>query len=114
MPCPVLPPTLPPSYPPSHPPRFHQYARSKLANVLFTAELQRRYGEHSGIQATSISPGFVNTGLFRGLPWYAAAVAQLVAPVLGRTPQQVRGGKGWERTGSEQMVGACGGGRFFL
>jgi NAD(P)-dependent dehydrogenase (short-subunit alcohol dehydrogenase family) len=44
--------------------RFLQYAQSKLCNVLFTAELQRRLQER-GILATSVSPGFVNTTIFR-------------------------------------------------
>jgi NAD(P)-dependent dehydrogenase (short-subunit alcohol dehydrogenase family) len=44
--------------------RFPQYAQSKLCNVLFTAELQRRL-QGRGIIATSVSPGFVNTTIFR-------------------------------------------------
>jgi NAD(P)-dependent dehydrogenase (short-subunit alcohol dehydrogenase family) len=44
--------------------RFPQYAQSKLCNVLFTAELQRRL-QQRGIVATSVSPGFVNTTIFR-------------------------------------------------
>lgn len=44
--------------------RFPQYAQSKLCNVLFTAELQRRL-QGRGIVATSVSPGFVNTTIFR-------------------------------------------------
>ncbi|MGQ7296983.1 SDR family NAD(P)-dependent oxidoreductase [Quadrisphaera sp. KR29] len=37
------------------------YGDSKLANILFTNELQRRYG-HQGISATSVDPGNVATG----------------------------------------------------
>lgn len=44
--------------------RFPEYAQSKLCNVLFTAELQRRL-QGQGILATSVSPGFVNTTIFR-------------------------------------------------
>ena len=49
--------------------RFAKYARSKLANVCFTLELQRRL-EPRGITAYSTSPGPVNTSLFRDFPWY--------------------------------------------
>ena len=69
-------------------PRFRQYARSKLCNILFTAELQRQCGS-KGILATSVSPGFVNTGIFKGLPWYAVPPAKLLASFVGRTPAQV-------------------------
>jgi NAD(P)-dependent dehydrogenase (short-subunit alcohol dehydrogenase family) len=40
------------------------YGRSKLANILFTAELARRL-EGSGVTANSLHPGFVSTGLAR-------------------------------------------------
>ncbi|KXZ51616.1 hypothetical protein GPECTOR_12g580 [Gonium pectorale] len=58
-----------------------QYARSKLCNVLFTAELQRRYGggaanaaggaappqqpRTAAIRAFAVSPGLVDSGIFR-------------------------------------------------
>jgi len=41
------------------------YAQSKLANLLFTAELQRRLGAAgSGVRATAAHPGFVATNIY--------------------------------------------------
>lgn len=40
---------------------FQAYARSKLANLLFTYELARRL-EGSGVSANALHPGVVNTG----------------------------------------------------
>ena len=70
--------------------RFPKYTRSKLANVCFTLELQRRL-QGRGICAFSTSPGPVNSNLFRGFPWYAQWLLQPLARGLFRTPQQVRG-----------------------
>jgi len=39
------------------------YKQSKLANVLFTAELNRRLGPNSSIRALAADPGLVNTGI---------------------------------------------------
>jgi NAD(P)-dependent dehydrogenase (short-subunit alcohol dehydrogenase family) len=44
---------------------FRAYARSKLANLLFTYELARRL-EGSGVTANAVNPGLVRTGLGRG------------------------------------------------
>eukprot|EP00878_Enallax_costatus_P037324 GHUV01042148.1.p1 GENE.GHUV01042148.1~~GHUV01042148.1.p1 ORF type:complete len:189 (+),score=56.45 GHUV01042148.1:391-957(+) len=67
---------------------FPEYARSKLCNVLFTAELQRRFQATRGIIATSVSPGFVNTTIFRPFPAPVSWVLQKVVPLIGRTSQQ--------------------------
>lgn len=48
--------------------RLTQYAASKLCNILHTRELQDRYQQSRGIIATSCSPGFVNTSIFRQGP----------------------------------------------
>jgi len=69
---------------------YHSYARSKLCNVLHMAELQRRMddGGH-GVMAFSVSPGLVNTGIFRNvwapLRW---ALSPLIHAVY-QTPEQV-------------------------
>lgn len=44
---------------------FRAYARSKLANLLFTYELARRL-KRSGVTANAVNPGLVRTGLGRG------------------------------------------------
>jgi NAD(P)-dependent dehydrogenase (short-subunit alcohol dehydrogenase family) len=46
------------------------YARSKLANVLFTAELARRLAG-SGVTANCLHPGTVATNIWSHAPWYA-------------------------------------------
>jgi len=43
---------------------FVRYGQSKLANILFTKGLQRRYGD-KGITAVAIHPGVVDTDLHR-------------------------------------------------
>jgi NAD(P)-dependent dehydrogenase (short-subunit alcohol dehydrogenase family) len=44
------------------------YGQSKLANILFASELQRRFGSHE-IAAFSLHPGVIRTNLARHLPW---------------------------------------------
>ena len=39
------------------------YKRTKLANVIFTAELNRRLGPNSTVRALAADPGLVNTGI---------------------------------------------------
>jgi NAD(P)-dependent dehydrogenase (short-subunit alcohol dehydrogenase family) len=51
------------------------YKQSKLANVLFTAELDRRLGHRSNIRAFAVEPGLVPTEIgqktgFRPAGWY--------------------------------------------
>jgi retinol dehydrogenase-14 len=55
------------------------YARSKLANVLFTAELARRLAG-TGVTANCLHPGAVATNIWSHAPWYTRpllAVAKL-------------------------------------
>jgi NAD(P)-dependent dehydrogenase (short-subunit alcohol dehydrogenase family) len=47
-------------------PGFVRYGQSKLANVLFTAELARRL-EGTGVTANCFHPGLVSTGITRDL-----------------------------------------------
>ena len=47
---------------------IHEYAMSKLANVLFTAELARRL-EGTGVTTYSVHPGTVASDIWRRIPW---------------------------------------------
>ena len=67
---------------------YAHYARSKLCNVLMTAELSRRLQQrHSTVTCSSVSPGRVNTGIFGNVPgalqsplrWLAASCFQTAA-----------------------------------
>ena len=63
---------------------FGAYARSKLANVLFTRELSRRL-EGTGVTANCLHPGVVATGIFRNQPRWVRAV--FTSP-LSLTPEK--------------------------
>lgn len=63
------------------------YARSKLANVLFTAELARRL-TGTGVTANCLHPGAVATNIWSHAPWYtqpllAVAKRFMVSPEKG-------------------------------
>jgi NAD(P)-dependent dehydrogenase (short-subunit alcohol dehydrogenase family) len=47
---------------------FHEYQVSKLANVLFSAELARRL-EGSGVSTYSLHPGVIASDIWRRIPW---------------------------------------------
>jgi NAD(P)-dependent dehydrogenase (short-subunit alcohol dehydrogenase family) len=53
-----------------------EYAVSKLANVLFSAELGRRLAG-SGVTTYSLHPGVVATGIWRRVPWPARDLIKL-------------------------------------
>lgn len=62
------------------------YAASKLANLLFTAELQRRLtAAGSPVLAVAAHPGFVATGMTRGS---GGRVQQLAVRLLAQGPDQ--------------------------
>lgn len=76
--------------PRSHP-ALLQYARTKLANLLFTHELVRRL-ERTGVTANALHPGFVKTGFSAGNGTYGwlmrrgASLFAVSAEVGARTP----------------------------
>lgn len=63
-----------------------QYGLSKLANILFTAELARRL-EGSGVTANSLHPGAVGTNFATNNGLLARVVMALGRPLL-RTPEK--------------------------
>ncbi|MFI1994150.1 oxidoreductase [Actinoplanes sp. NPDC020271] len=61
------------------------YNRSKLANMLFVAELQRRLdGAGSPVRAMAAHPGLVRTEIYA----QAGAVSRFIARSLGQSPEQ--------------------------
>ncbi|KAF9234874.1 hypothetical protein BU15DRAFT_78637 [Melanogaster broomeanus] len=52
---------------------FSLYGQSKAGNIVFSAELKRRYGDQ-GIVSTSLNPGGVSTELTRHASSFAAAI----------------------------------------
>ena len=70
------------------------YTQSKLANVLFAKELERRIPPGLNVAVSAVSPGLVNTALFRySLPDLKADVGT-GALVGDRRVRSARGGAG--------------------
>lgn len=53
-----------------------EYAQSKLANLLFSAELSRRL-EGTGVTTYSLHPGVVATEVWRHVPWFLRPLLKL-------------------------------------
>ena len=53
-----------------------EYAVSKLANILFTLELHRRYAS-LGISSFAVHPGLVDTEIWRTLPFFLRPILKL-------------------------------------
>ncbi|GAB4821997.1 hypothetical protein N2152v2_009043 [Parachlorella kessleri] len=65
------------------------YAHSKLANLLFTAELSRRLqARGSTVTTYCVSPGRVNTNIFGGVPGLLRRPLQVLAGLFFQTPKQ--------------------------
>ena len=67
-------------------PRATSYARSKLANILFTRELARRL-EGTGVTANSLHPGFVGSNFAKNNGWFASLTMTLLRP-FARSPEK--------------------------
>ena len=85
---------------------WQRYGQSKLANILFAAELARRYGD-KGILSVSIHPGTYNTGLISGLGW--ANRALIWVSNAGNVRDEKREGEGtwntcWVATGERKGI----------
>lgn len=63
------------------------YTRSKLANVLFAAELARRLAG-TGVTSNSLHPGAVATNIWSGAPTWAKPLVQILYRPFMITPAQ--------------------------
>ena len=68
---------------------YARYARSKLCNVLFAAEVRRRYPD--GPICVAVSPGLVNTGIFASVPEPLRKALCWCAEKLFQSPQEGAG-----------------------
>lgn len=66
---------------------FSAYARSKLANILFTYELARRL-EGSGVTVNAVHPGHVATNIWNNDLSIFGPVIKLINRLIAITPQQ--------------------------
>jgi retinol dehydrogenase 14 len=63
------------------------YTRSKLANVLFAAELARRL-QGTGVTSNSLHPGAVATNIWSGAPTWAKPLIQILVRPFMLSPEQ--------------------------
>ncbi len=66
--------------------RAGAYGQAKLANLMFTYELQRRLASRGSTIAVAAHPGVSNTDLIRNLPAGFRGLAELVAPLITQKP----------------------------
>jgi NAD(P)-dependent dehydrogenase (short-subunit alcohol dehydrogenase family) len=67
------------------------YGQSKLANVLFTYELDRRLrraGIHDRVSVNALHPGFVSTNLMGDNSWLVRLGARLIYLFAGKSPEE--------------------------
>jgi NAD(P)-dependent dehydrogenase (short-subunit alcohol dehydrogenase family) len=67
--------------------RVGAYGQSKLANLLFTYELQRRLAPHGTTVAVAAHPGVSNTELVRNTPAALRMPITWLAPLLTQKPE---------------------------
>jgi NAD(P)-dependent dehydrogenase (short-subunit alcohol dehydrogenase family) len=67
--------------------RVAAYGQAKLANLLFTYELQRRLAHHGTTLAAAAHPGGSNTELGRNVPAPLMPVFNLVTPLIGQSAE---------------------------
>ena len=62
---------------------FTVYSQSKLANVMFTKELQRQLKD-SNVKVVCLHPGFVNTNIMNAMggKWYLKAALTVFSPLI--------------------------------
>ncbi|MGQ0466639.1 MAG: SDR family NAD(P)-dependent oxidoreductase [Sporichthyaceae bacterium] len=66
--------------------RIGAYGQSKLANLLFTYELQRRLAERGNTVALAAHPGFSHTELLRNSPAPLRLLGRVAAPIVAQNP----------------------------
>jgi NAD(P)-dependent dehydrogenase (short-subunit alcohol dehydrogenase family) len=62
--------------------RSGAYAQSKLANLMFTYELQRRLFRHGTTIAVAAHPGVADTELSRNMPAYARPLLPIMSALV--------------------------------
>jgi len=87
---------------------WRSYGDSKLMNVLFTNELNRRF-ESEGVVSNALHPGIVKTELGRDQPWWMNIVGLLMLPI-SKSPEQGAATSLYVATNEE--LGRKGGGYF--
>jgi NAD(P)-dependent dehydrogenase (short-subunit alcohol dehydrogenase family) len=66
--------------------RVAAYGQSKLANLMFTYELQRRLESHGTTIALAAHPGVADTELVRNSPAAIRLISPLIAPLISQKP----------------------------
>jgi len=69
---------------------FGQYAQSKLANILFTTELARRYP--NTLRTYAVHPGLVRTNVVQNMPWLLRVLNQMFGVVLATLQKTCKAG----------------------
>ncbi|MET9334617.1 SDR family NAD(P)-dependent oxidoreductase [Streptomyces cellulosae] len=98
--------------------RAGAYGQSKLANLMFTYELQRRLASHGTTLAVAAHPGVSNTELLRNSPAAFRLLITSLAPLITQnatrgalptlraaTDPDVRGGQYYGPSGLQEMRG---------
>jgi len=67
--------------------RVAAYGQSKLANLMFTYELQRRLGSLNTTIAVAAHPGMAATDLMRNLPAAIRVIAPVIGPLVSQKPE---------------------------
>lgn len=66
--------------------RVAAYGQAKLANLLFTYELQRRLAPHGTTIAVAAHPGMSDTELMRNMPAPLVGAFERIAPLVAQKP----------------------------
>jgi NAD(P)-dependent dehydrogenase (short-subunit alcohol dehydrogenase family) len=66
--------------------RVAAYGQAKLANLLFTYELQRRLAPHGTTMAVAAHPGMSDTELMRNMPAALKVAFERIAPLIAQNP----------------------------